>query len=512
MISSLKSKFNFFNKRVILLGASRFSVYHWINGKQTKCYIFDKDDNGKLQFERYLIETELLPTHILVDVLEEEFRIDSIPHVMGGDRQALIDRKLDRLFRDSAYSHAIVQQRDKAGRKDDQVLLMSLPNKELLTPWLQLLEKYKVPVTGISSIVLPLQEVLKDIAGDKERGLLVSLQSISGLRQSFFLNNEIKMSRLSRMPRYSPNKYADKISEEVDKVIRYLNSLRMLSFDNPLDVYFLVNIELKEKLSGLIGNSSQVKYHFIDINENVEQQERLPHSFSDRIITKKCFEKKPECCYASKKDKRYQRMRMIKNTLYTSSTLLFLLSILLGSIFVIDALKLNNDTSIKTRQADVYRKQYEVAKEDLPETPINAYNMEAAVKLSSELNDAKSTPMPMLSFLGSSLLEFPSIKLRNIKWEIDSVVEENVNIAEEEDAGVYQIATINAKLEPFDGNYREAIVTVHEYAEELLSNEKIYDVNIIDMPLDISSSNNLQGGAVQQNADAEFSIQAIVKK
>lgn len=511
MISSLKSKFNLFNKRVILLGASRFSVYHWINGKQSQCYVFDKDDNGKLQFERYLIETELLPTHILVDVLEEEFRIDSIPHVMGGDRQTLIDRKLDRLFRDSAYSHAIVQQRDKAGRKDDQVLLMSLPNKELLAPWLQLLQKYKVPVTGISSIVLPLQQILKDIAGDKERGLLVSLQSISGLRQSFFLNNEIKMSRLSRMPRYNLNKYADKISEEVDKVIRYLNSLRMLSFDNPLDVYFLVNAELKQKLNSMVSNSSQVKYHFIDINKDVEQEQCLPHSFSDRLITKKSFEKTPECCYASKSDKRYQRMRTIKNTLYASSTLLFLLSILLGSVFVIDALKLNNDTLIKTKQADVYRKQYQIAKEDLPETPVNAYNMEAAVKLASELNDAKSSPMSMLSFLGSSLLDFPSIKLNSIKWEIDSIEQDTQDIPQEDESSVYQIATINAKLEPFNGNYREAIVTVHEYAEELLSNEKIYDVNIIDMPLDISSNTNLQGGSVQQNSEAVFSLQAIVK-
>src|SRR5690606_239287 len=105
MISSLTSRFEFNQRRALFLSAHKAAVYHWQKGDLGSSYLFDANQDGREYFERYLRETPNVPMYILVDVFEEEFRRDTIPHVFGSDRQAIIDRKCARLFRETPYSH-----------------------------------------------------------------------------------------------------------------------------------------------------------------------------------------------------------------------------------------------------------------------------------------------------------------------------------------------------------------------------------------------------------------------
>ena len=49
----------------------------------------------------------------------------------------------------------------------------------------------------------------------------------------------------------------------------------------------------------------------------------------------------------------------------------------------------------------------------------------------------------------------------------------------------YQISNFKAHIEPFDGNYREAIAMVNRFAETLRSINSVYDIRIESFPLDI---------------------------
>jgi len=265
MISLLKSKSSLSACRACFLSADKLAVYHWQNGKLGSSYLFDVSGDGQNYFARYLKDTPKIPVYLLVDVLEEEYRQDTIPHVFGADRTALINRKKSRLFRDTPYFYAENQGREEGGRRDDRMLFMGLTNPDLLTPWLNLLDQNKVPLAGIYSVPQLTRTILDIIPNPAEHMLVVSLQSISGLRQSFFHKNKLKISRLVNMPRYGTQPYGKYIVEEIETIYRYLKGLHLAPENKPLDVYFLGNEDLLVELKQLYADSTLLNHHFIDI-------------------------------------------------------------------------------------------------------------------------------------------------------------------------------------------------------------------------------------------------------
>jgi len=186
MISFLTSKFEFSNRRALFLSAYKATIYHWQKGDLGSSYLFDVTKEGRGNFERYLRETPNIPVYMLVDLFAEEFRLETIPHVYGSDRTALIARKHARYFLDTPYCHTKILGREEAGRKDDRIFLSAITTPDLIEPWISLLDKYKVPLAAINSLSLFSESLINTISDPAKNMLIVSLQSISGLRQTFF--------------------------------------------------------------------------------------------------------------------------------------------------------------------------------------------------------------------------------------------------------------------------------------------------------------------------------------
>jgi len=202
MISSLKSKFSSSTRRALLVSSDKLAVYHWVNNNLGSSYLFDGSPEGFEYFGRYLDEVPNDPVYVLLDTAGEEYRLDTIPHVFGADRRAIIKRKQDRMFRGTPYLYAEVHSREKAGRRDDNIMFSAVTNPDTIQPWLKILEEHKVPVASVLSVPLLLQnnaDVIPDMSGN---ALVFSLQSMSGLRQSFFKDKLLKFSRLVKVPRY----------------------------------------------------------------------------------------------------------------------------------------------------------------------------------------------------------------------------------------------------------------------------------------------------------------------
>ena len=239
MISLPASKFSFRPRRVLLISAQQAAVCHWEGNDPGHYAVFDAGEEGRQSFRRYLAETADLPFYVLVDVFDEEYRQDTIPHISGRDRRALLKRKAGRLFKDTSYCFYKVTGRETGGRRNDRVLLTALANPVVIKQWVAILEEAKAPLAGISSLPLFTGQLLKPIAGRCDgRRLLVSLQSISGLRQTFFDNGEFQHSRLVQLPRGGPASYFPFIRDEVEKIQRYLNSRRPLTSEEPLHIHF----------------------------------------------------------------------------------------------------------------------------------------------------------------------------------------------------------------------------------------------------------------------------------
>ena len=530
MISSLISKFEFSNRRALFLSANKVAVYHWQNGQLGSSYLFDVTQEGRDNFERYLKETPNTPMYILVDVFEEEYRRETIPHVFGSDRKALIKRKQGRLFRDTPYRFTKVQGRETEGRRDDIIFLSAMTNPDVIKPWVALLEKYKIPMQGINSLPLFTESLLSLIPNPSDNMLLVSLQSISGLRQTFFQNREFRISRLVQMPRYGTVSYSPLILDEVEKVRRYLNSMRLITPDEPLDIYFLLAGNLLEEINQEHTDSGLLNYHLLDINSLMDQSTtpaKLSTPFADQFFIYQFLKQRPANRYASSAETRYAKMRRMRYAMLTASVLLILSSVIWGGFNTVGGLTYKQQSVEADNKARFYASRYEISRERLPETPVEAADLLVAVELAENLAQYKSSPIDMVKFISKGLNRFPDVTLDNVEWAASS--DPNLSIgkgrhvdSKQDMAGItnsvlndssyryYQIAMIKGHIAPFDGNFREAIATINKFTETLRSGKSVYDINIVTLPLDVSSNTSLQGNTRSVAKKANFSIRVVL--
>ena len=155
------------------------TVFDWDEKTLVSSGEFQPNDQGLDDFE-YLLKNSLkMPGRLLVDMIEEDFRRETIPHVNFMDRRGLISRLVDKHYRDTTDVHAHVMGRSKIGRKDDRVLLSALTNTSLLAPWLDRLQSSNTRLAGIWSIPLLTDKLLKTIVEDDEHALIVSARFVA---------------------------------------------------------------------------------------------------------------------------------------------------------------------------------------------------------------------------------------------------------------------------------------------------------------------------------------------
>ena len=275
------------SKRVFLVSSGRLVVYHWHRGRFDEPLIFNADEEGLTNFSMYLDRGLEEPVYMLVDFVEEEFREDTVPHVIGPDRNALIGTKLNRLFRDATYSYALPQGRETDGRRDDRMLFTALTRPDLLAPWVGQLAKHKVPLAGVYSLPVLSDSLLKHVPVESSHALVVTLQSAGGLRQTFFLEGQLKLSRLAVMPALEQRGYASHVLGEIEKIRRYLNSLRWLPHDSPLDVYIVGDPALLEEIREQSPDSLTTRHRLFPLSEVAARlglKDQYRSSYADRLF------------------------------------------------------------------------------------------------------------------------------------------------------------------------------------------------------------------------------------
>ena len=530
MISSLTSRFRYFDRRALFISAHKAAVYHWNKGKISSSYLFDVNEEGRDYFKRYLNETPNSPFYIMVDVFEEEYRRETVPHVMGGDRQALLSRKTDRLFRDTQYIYNETQGREEHGRRDDNVLLTAITNPGLVKPWVEMMNESKTPVAGIYSLPLLVSSLLKSRSESSNHVLLVSLQSISGLRQTFIQNGQLRISRLVQMPRFGTTPYAPYIAEEVEKIQRYLNSLRLVPPDETLEICFLLAGDLKEEITEHNEDSEHINYHVLDINDlatEIGLETDVASPFSDQLFVSHLLKKTPKNQYGADSERRYFSMRRMKYSMLAMSMLLILAGILWSGYNLFTGLSYKQQSVSADLRKQFYSTRYNMARERLPETPVEPAELKQAVELSNRIDSYKTTPLESIKVISRGLNRFPQVKLKNVSWvsTIDPNVELGGKMLAEGSKGkigfskvsytdtgylYYHVALIDGGLEPFDGDYRKAIAIIDEFAAQLREQPSVHDVSVISLPLDVSSETSLTGDVQATAKVANFSIRIVV--
>ena len=213
-------------RRVFFVSNTRLTVYRRDGVVLPEPISFSADEEGLAEFARYVERYPDEVTHVIADVVEEEFRETAIPHVLGRDRRALLRTRAAKLFPDARYVHATKLGRSPDGRRDDRVLFSAITRLGVLAPWLTPIARHAVPLAGICSPAALTGAMLKAIGAEGKHVLVASLQSGGGLRQTCFQRGRLRLSRLAVMPEPAGDRYGSHVLAEIERTCRYLESLR----------------------------------------------------------------------------------------------------------------------------------------------------------------------------------------------------------------------------------------------------------------------------------------------
>ncbi len=502
-------------------------VFHF-NGQLAEPIEFAADEQGLTDFSQYLQQFPDESAAVMVDMVEEDFREETIPHVFGGDRQAVLATKLNRIFRDATYSHTQLQGREKEGRRDDRVLFTALIRPDLLAPWMGPLSKYKTPLVGVYSLPLLSGQFCKRMKINRRYVLLVSLQSSGGLRQTYFQEGQLKVSRLAVLPDSGSEKYTAVLLTEIERFRRYLNSLRLLPSDEALDVYILGTGRVREEIERHSQTSITAHLHVLslqDVARKVGIRGEFTSRFSDRIFAHLLASKTPPNLYAPKSQTRYYSMHKLRRGMVAASILILVAGLGLSAARFVDGLTDIKDTQRMHRQAGFYKLRYQLARARLPKTPAATAVMQHVVEVARELKVFRTSPLEMFSVLSAGLDAFPQVQLGEIDWQAhlggnqapvpgnNNGRVQQLNLRDDQARTMRQQAIVKASISPFDGDYRKALEIVRKFADHLRQVPGVASVRVESLPLDIGPDATLKGNVENpgKNAQAEFSLSIALR-
>lgn len=185
------------------------------------------------------------PLHLLADLVEMEFRFETVALLRGSDRRALHERRLQQSFRNSPYRHALPLGRNPGRRGEEKLLLSAVTNPDLVSPWTAPLRQAHLPLSGIASVPVLQQRLVHCLAIDNPHVLLLTVQRRGGIRISYFFQGELRFSRLAAHPG-DLAALGPVAQEEALRTHQYLLGLRLLERNCPVDAVCLLPEELME--------------------------------------------------------------------------------------------------------------------------------------------------------------------------------------------------------------------------------------------------------------------------
>ena len=213
-----------------------------------KAVSFSDNDEGLRKFDAYLAANSEQTSLILIDVIEEEFAIDSIPKLGWRDRKAMLQRRLQRKFPRTPYRISVNQGAAGRGSRESAVVHSAITNHELLDPWLQTILRYQTPLAGVYSVPMLAPKLLARFYKSEHPVLFLTQHQGTKLRQAFLHAGFARSARLSQSPPLEDPEYASFVVSEIHRSRRYLERSRLLSNMEQLDVCMVADKHIADSV------------------------------------------------------------------------------------------------------------------------------------------------------------------------------------------------------------------------------------------------------------------------
>jgi len=499
---------------------------------------------GATAFERYLAQLATVPTHFFIDLSEEDFRLDTVPHLGASDREAVLGRKLQQIFRNTPYRHALLQGRETEGRRDDRVIYTAVTNPELLRPWLDMIEKYKVPLEGIFSAAVFSGVLLDELDLLFPHALLVTFTPGDAMRQTYFRDREIKFSRLTPIDLEEGQTLGAMIAEETTRTWQYLDSLRHFGPEDRLEVCVLVHKNDRASIEPALRDFAQLQYHLLDMDEVALKLGLRPpplDSTAEEVMVHLFLLKRAENHCATPEMRRHATRRSARVGLLAASAAVVGASLAWAGWNLTHVFQASQADERVEHQISAFNRESDEITRTLPSFGVGGATMRDAVTFYNASLRGFPRVSDFLLPVSTVLRGYPDVRLSQLAWQASDDPKAmpriramtprdappvkalpksgpgQVQNAPEDSAnppfsgGRYQVALLEATVRVPANDFRGAMAEAERIANDI-GQLPGFSADVVESPLDTNPTTGLQGRYPEHDSatmDARFVLRVV---
>lgn len=470
---------------LLLLSTSHLHAQYMQGGKVMDSREFSDTPEDRASFADFL-SLRRCPTYLLTDLIEEDFRLETIPYLYGRSHRALLQRKFDQFYRGTPFQQATVLQRQKTGRKDVEMLLSALTNPSLITPWIDLLSAHHIPLAGIYSVPQISTPLIQN--HPSKHLLLITWNRFAGLRETYFSSHRLQISRLT--PASEGLTFQTAVKEELGRTYQYLKSLSMLPAGQILDVCIVGHPQDLLELRTELPPSEEMNYEFIELamfGKQLGIETVLQNSDATPIFLRQLAVQRPPSQYGNAEHTHNFDLWKLRRTLFWMSGALLIASVLwVGQMSVLQDHP--NRAGREDTQQQILRLQNETRRiqQQMPLTDTPAADIKAAVLTLRTLQQRTSLPQTLLIPISTVMEQYPQIQLDELEWHGSATEPVASNTLAEYSA---QILTLKGHIDDASLNYRLTIDYLEHFQHAL--QQQGFQVSVVKRPIDISPNGSL---------------------
>ncbi len=499
----------------------------WHGSKLQSYQVFENHDEDYTAFSVYLSKHKDIDVYLMVDAIEEDYKLEALPHTTGSARKEIVARKLAQFNRNSTYRAAHYINRDKNKRKDDNFLFVALSNTDFMQGWMDSIQAEHIPLVGVYLLPMVSQVIVRQMKLMSPHILLCERLS-SGLRQTYLHNGRLRMSRLTPMSNIKPAQLSYFYLVEIEKTRLYLLSQRLIAAETPLQMILPAIDDTSDDIAKSISQDQGIECKTVDIltfakNSNISQDvvKSHPELLHMQLLANGNI---PDNLAPAELTKTHNIKNLCRN-INLVTILVLMAGVIASSVYFFQAyqtkLKIEETAAKKQQQLQ----QYELVAQNYPETPVPGTDLKAAVEIAAAIN--QETPKAMMRVISAALKEAPEIAIDRIRWvqtdqldikdgnENSVSSSNNQQVSGSSESVLRQIGFINAEIRHFKGDYRAALASASRFANRLRANPLVEQVKILQEPVNVSSLANLQGSTRDENTaqrtPAIFKLKVVLK-
>ncbi|MGV3582666.1 MAG: hypothetical protein ACO1N8_10190 [Methylophilus sp.] len=521
------------SKLILCASNQRLIAGVWYGTRLHHYEVFENNENGYDAFDAFVKVNNSLNIYLIADAIEEEYRLESLPHTTGHARTEFIERKLNQFNRNNLFRTAHFINQDKDKRREDNFLFVALSNADFLQAWMSIIQAHQLPLVGLYMLPMISQYMVQQMKLMAPNILLCEHLS-SGLRQTYLSNGRLRMSRLAPVVNVKQNQMAYLYLVEIEKTRLYLQSQRFITDQTDLQLVLPSTDENSEVIGRSISQEQGMECKIVNslayaknINISPDLVVKLPELLHMQLLANGNV---PDNLAPDQLTKSY-KLNNTRRLINITTAVIGFLGFVLAGYSMWQGLNDVNKTEQLKAQTQIEQQRYEAAAQNFPYTPIPSQQLKTAVELAQKVYQYnKNTPKASMLILSEAIAQVPEIGINRLHW----IQTEDVNQADTEKIAqtinpqsrpttngqtntgeLRQVAFVNAELLNFGGDYRAALNSVNRFVSILKSNPKVEQAIVLQEPVNVSSFANLQGSTKDENTaqrtPAVFKIKLILK-